>query len=349
MSSKTLYIVIVLSLILSVLPHAQADEVAKYLSTITVPEPIKRVHPKYPLDAVRQGREGWAIFSFVIDEEGKVKDVILKDSSGSADITKAAKKAVKKWRYKPAFENGKAIPQCVNTVQLDFKMGKGRTTGTSRSFISKYTKAQEALKTENYTEVETILESMNKNRKMHLSENNYMHLLSAEYAKTQNDKESRLFHLSRVSTNNTSHNEKQKMAMLYQIFVLEIELQKYQYAYNTYEQLISLEAAKPYLPALEKTINKVNSVINGNKNIVIQANLEEKEHWYIPLVRSEFSIREIEGALHTLDVRCANKRHVYTIKQNNTWKLPSKWDSCSIYVYGEPKTTFKLVEHPFTI
>ena len=79
-------------------PHAQensanaesTNNLSKHLSTIIAPEPIKRVEPKYPIKAARDGREGWAILSFVINEEGKVEDVILKESSGSKDLTKAS-------------------------------------------------------------------------------------------------------------------------------------------------------------------------------------------------------------------------------------------------------------------
>ena len=119
-----------------------ANNLSKHLSTIIAPEPITRVEPKYPIQAARDGREGWAILSFVINEDGKVEDVIVKESSGSKDITKASIKSVKKWRYKPAMENGKAIQQCVNTVQLDFRMGKPGggdkgTMGVSKRFKRK--------------------------------------------------------------------------------------------------------------------------------------------------------------------------------------------------------------------
>ena len=320
--------------------------VAKYLSTITAPEPIMRISPKYPINAAKQRREGWAIFSFVIDEEGKVQDVIVKDSSGSIDMTKAAKKAVKQWQYKPALVNGKPIQQCVNTVQMSFKMNKNGTTGVYKKFRSKYKSAIAALENKDYKEVERLLTLMKKNKYMHLSENNYMHLLAADYAADLGDKEQRLFHLSKAAINAVTRNEEQQMAVLYQVFILEVELQKYQAAYETYEKLTALEVAKPYITKLEKVITQINDAISGDKNIVIAANLDDSDHWSTALVRNEFSLSNIEGSLHTLDVRCANKRHQYTVENNNTWTIPSTWEDCSIYVYGEKNTRFNLIEHP---
>lgn len=84
-----------------------ADNLSKHLTTIIVPEPIKRVQPKYSINAARSRREGWAKLSLVIDKEDNVSDVLVNETSGSIDFAKASIKAVKKWKYKPAYENGK--------------------------------------------------------------------------------------------------------------------------------------------------------------------------------------------------------------------------------------------------
>jgi TonB family protein len=326
---------------------SNAVELSKHLATIVSPEPILRVEPKYPINAARNNREGWARLSFVIDEQGDVSNVLVIETSGSKDITRAAIKAAERWKYKPAMENGKPIQQCVNSVQMDFRMNKNGTTGASRRFISKYKKAEKALVDKDYDEVEKQLALMKKDKYLHLSESNYLHLLSAEYAKEKGNKDEQLSHLNLVAMSLSSlSNEKQKLSVLYQTFYLEIELNKFQSAFSTYEQLIKIPLAKPYLTSLSEVMIKVEDVISGDKNLVIIADIKN-DFWRADLVRDEFSLIDVEGSLHTLDVRCANKRHVYTIEKDNTWKLPASWENCSIYVYGEPKTSFKLIEHPF--
>ena len=310
------------------------------------PEPIIRVAPKYPVSAARDAREGWARLSFVIDEEGNVNNILVTETSGSKDITKAAIKAAKKWKYKPAMENGKPVQQCVNSVQMDFRMHKNGTTGATRRFISKYKKAQQALADKDYKELEKQIALMKKNKYMHLSENNYLHLLSAEYAKEIGQKDKQLSHLNRVAMSLvTMTDEEQKLSVLYQVFSLQLELNKFKAAHATYEKLIQLPAAKPYREQFVSAITKVNDIIASDKNLVLDGTIN-KEFWTTELVRNEFSLTDVEGSLHTLDVRCANKRHVYTIEQNNTWKLPSSWQDCRIYVFGEPNSQFKLIEHP---
>jgi len=327
----------------------KTDNLSKHLSTIIAPEPIKRVDPKYPKNAARSAREGWARLSFVIDKEGNVNNILVTETSGSKDITNAAVKAAKQWKYKPAMENGKPVQQCVNSVQMDFRMRKNGTTGATRKFISKYKKAQQALADKDYGALDELLASMKKNKYMHLSENNYLHLLSAEYAKEQGQKGKQLSHLNRVAMSLvTMSNDKQKLSILYQVFSLQVELNKFKAAHVTYEKLITLPSAKPYLEQLEKTMTQVNDVIIGDKNLILDATIN-KGFWTAELVRNEFSLMAVEGSLHTLDVRCAKKRHVYTIEEESTWKIPASWEDCSIYVFGEAKTSFKLVEHPLSI
>ncbi|MCP4992034.1 MAG: energy transducer TonB [Colwellia sp.] len=328
------------------LAEEESKNVSKHLSTIVVPEPILRVEPKYPMSAARDGREGWAVFSFVINEEGRVEDVLVKETSGSKDITKAAQRAIGKWRYKPAMVNGKPIQQCVNTVQMDFKMGGNNTTkGVSRRFKNKYSKALAALNSQDFSELDELILQMKKTKSMHLSEYNYLQLLMADYAKAQGKKAKQLKHLSRVAMALTPlADDKQKLSVLYQVFNLQIELNQFQAAYTSYEKLIKLPAAKPYLDKFTAVIAKLDAVIAGDQDIVING-VVKKDFWTADLVRNNFSLVDVEGSLHTLDVRCANKRHVYTIEEDSTWKVPASWENCSIYVYGEPKTQFKLIEH----
>lgn len=346
---KNFFAALLFSVILLNFSHPlYANEVAQHLNTIVVPEPIKRVVPKYPKSAAKNSREGWAILSFVIDEEGKVQDIIVNDSSGSKDFVKESKKAAKQWRYKPAMVDGKPIQQCVNTIQMDFKMHSGPTKGVSRRFLSKYTKAVDALEAKNFSELEELVAKMKKNKSMHLSEYNYLQLLSADYAKELGNKPGQLHHLNRVAKAlERLSNEEQQLSVLYQVFNLQVELSKFQAAHNTYEKLRKMPSAEPYLPQFAEVLEKVEQVIAGDKNLIIAGKIKHKV-WGTELVRKEFSLTDIEGSLHTLDVRCANKRHVYTIEEDNTWKLPASWGNCSIYVFGEAKTRFNLVEHPLS-
>lgn len=87
--------------------------------------PIVRIEPKYPIQAARDGKEGWVKLSFTINEIGGVEDVQVTDAQPKRVFDKEAKRALKKWKYKPKVVDGKALKQFGLTVQLDFKMDGG--------------------------------------------------------------------------------------------------------------------------------------------------------------------------------------------------------------------------------
>ena len=87
--------------------------------------PIVRIEPKYPIQAARDGKEGWVKLSFTINEIGGVEDVKVMEAQPKRIFDKEAKRALRKWKYKPKVVDGKAMRQPGLTVQLDFKMDAG--------------------------------------------------------------------------------------------------------------------------------------------------------------------------------------------------------------------------------
>lgn len=87
--------------------------------------PIVRIEPKYPLQAARDGKEGWVKLSFTINEIGGVEDVTVIEAQPKRIFDKEAKRALRKWKYKPKVVDGKPERQPGLSVQLDFKMDGG--------------------------------------------------------------------------------------------------------------------------------------------------------------------------------------------------------------------------------
>jgi len=84
--------------------------------------PIVRIEPKYPIQAARDGKEGWVKLSFTINEIGGVEDVKVIEAQPKRIFDKEARRALRKWKYKPKVVDGKPQRQPGLTVQLDFKM-----------------------------------------------------------------------------------------------------------------------------------------------------------------------------------------------------------------------------------
>lgn len=87
--------------------------------------PIVRIEPKYPPQAARDGKEGWVKLSFTINEVGGVEDISVIEAKPKRIFDREAKRALRKWKYKPKIVDGKAMKQPGMTVQLDFKLDQG--------------------------------------------------------------------------------------------------------------------------------------------------------------------------------------------------------------------------------
>jgi periplasmic protein TonB len=65
--------------------------------------------PTYPLRARRSGEQGEVMLDVHVDEQGRVTEVLLKQSSGSAMLDRAAISAVRDWRFQPATIGGEPV------------------------------------------------------------------------------------------------------------------------------------------------------------------------------------------------------------------------------------------------
>ncbi len=86
--------------------------------------PVVRVNPKYPTEAASKGIEGWVVLAFDISAIGEVINVKVVDSAPRRIFDKAAKKALRKWKYRAKSIDGKQVAQRNFTVQLDFTMSQ---------------------------------------------------------------------------------------------------------------------------------------------------------------------------------------------------------------------------------
>jgi len=156
--------------------------VAKEVAAIVDAKPIERVPPKFPITEAKNGIDGWVKVSFIVEPDGSTSNAIIENSSGRKSFEKEALRAIKKWQYEPAMEDGKPIQQCHNSVRLDFSMAR-RQEGVSKKFLRLYNNFNEALKKKDEALLETLAEQLKTYNIKALRESYYQYTLLAEYAK----------------------------------------------------------------------------------------------------------------------------------------------------------------------
>ncbi len=75
--------------------------------------------PRYPYLSRVNDEQGRVILHVVVDRKGRAKEVKVLESSGYSRLDKAARKAVKRWRFQPAQKNGQST-QGVVQVPINF-------------------------------------------------------------------------------------------------------------------------------------------------------------------------------------------------------------------------------------
>lgn len=86
--------------------------------------PVRKhvVHPTYPAWAQEQGIEGTVTLELTVTEEGKVDSPRVVSSTGNKRLDEEALKAIRKWTYEPAVQDGK--PRTVRVREkIRFRLG----------------------------------------------------------------------------------------------------------------------------------------------------------------------------------------------------------------------------------
>ena len=72
------------------------------------PNPIQRVAPQYPYEAVQGRINGWVKVAFVVDENGNVRDPRV-DSSSNRMFERAALDAIRLWKFTPGRKDNENV------------------------------------------------------------------------------------------------------------------------------------------------------------------------------------------------------------------------------------------------
>lgn len=84
--------------------------------------PMVQIKPVYPSREKRMGIEGYVKVKLDVDATGHVRAIHILESKPKGAFDKSAKKALKRWRFRPKTVDGKPVAQS-GELTLDFKLG----------------------------------------------------------------------------------------------------------------------------------------------------------------------------------------------------------------------------------
>lgn len=99
----------------------QDNAPAASLAPGSVPVAISRPAPRYPSDALRNGESGTVLVRIEVGADGEPTAVSVVARSGSRSLDRAAVQAAKRWRFRPAQQNGRAVASAVE-IPIEFAL-----------------------------------------------------------------------------------------------------------------------------------------------------------------------------------------------------------------------------------
>lgn len=84
--------------------------------------PIATFPPNYPQEANIKGIEGWVEFTFDIQADGSPSNIKVIGAKPRRVFDKEARRAIRRWKFKPKVYNGQPVVQKNMRYKLEFKL-----------------------------------------------------------------------------------------------------------------------------------------------------------------------------------------------------------------------------------
>jgi TonB family protein len=342
--------------LLAAQPQARADDTAPTsLESGTDARPLQKVKPHYPDEEAQRGIEGWVQVSFVIQPDGTVGETLIEDSSGRRAFEKETIRAIGQWTYEPATMNGEPIEQCHTQVLMMFKMDESskKRSGAKQRFRRHYAKTIQLLEEGKLDEARSAIDEMKENHVTNLYERSRLWILRSMLQEKEGDDLGQLESLIRgVSGGGQYVEPKVHLTVMLKIFNLQMQFQHYADALETLETIEGLNLDDDKAAKLALFKKQIAGLRNTDQALAINGEIGEarEEHhgagmWWHTLLRRTAGIEAVSGSLERVELRCDWRRVKAKPEKGRAWRIPPDWGECSIYVFGEPGSTFQLLEY----
>ena len=308
--------------------------------------------PVFPDFDAAHDSEGWVRIGFTIDTEGSTRNVVVLDRMGSERMISAAVSAVKNWDYKPATLNGQPAEQFNNTAEILYELQTGQSRAVHENVVKLYESGRDLVNKGKYAEGIAILESA-KEERLNLFEQAmisfalaYAHALSSNPQKALPQIRHAMIEDGRFLEKRITNPAKR----------LRIRMEalagnpRYVACAPAIADTDDFDPAGADRKDLMRIIGSTTALLKSAAPYVRAARVPEpvKEDdpamWEYELIRKKFSFTSISGTLTKFRVNCVVHLVEDDVKLANQWATPEFSGPCTLRVWGEPGTTFKLVE-----
>lgn len=316
---------------------------------------IERTPPTYPVNALYSAKEGWVMLSFVISPTGEVTEPMIEDSSGVEAFERAALRAVQRWKYTPAMQDGEPVEQAMTKTQIRFQL-EGGPAGASWAFVNKYRRIARLIDAGDLEAAGELIKELEYGERTNLYEDAWFwwakYVYLAKAGSTDADE------MRRCLQRAVGYEEEYLRPDLFvsaaeRLVVLQAQALDIAAAIAAFERLRDAKTARrsdnyeAVVANLEPGYERMLEFVEGGQLLMTKARIGQFEYWVHDLLRRSFSVADIAGRLDALDIRCARGTKRYSdVPVGVVWTIPESWGTCGVYMKGEPGATFTFHEYP---
>ncbi len=308
------------------------------------------VQPNLPKAAALRKVEGWVRLSFSVDPEGNPADVRVVDASIEKVFESSAIGALKRWKYFPATSDGEPTTQFNVSADMLFRLKAGKGA-ISRSFQRQFDNVWDDLKERNLDSARATIDRLGTQQQAMLVEVCLLDFLESSYWRLSEDVEKALHHIERALVCSDEIVGKGLYEiMLSQAVNLYAELGYYAAVLSTSRKALELNPELSKDHPIQMTANAVERAIEGPEILLTEGEIKEcygcdgGGNWLYQLVRHRFEFRNVEGTIDELELLCGIRSTSLLYETGLTWNIDSGWRDCWLRLYGNPGTTFELLQ-----
>ena len=328
------------------------QDTAEILHTGTKAVPIKVETPVYPPVALRRGIEGWVVLSFTIKADGTTEDIEVVAASIEDYFDTAAIEAARARIYQPATLQGKPVVQRNTNVRsiFQFKDSKG---GVSKAFLSSYRKTKDAMNTGDLDLAKSLIDKLDGNESRLLAEVCYLDMLKSIYYAKKGNNRSSLRHLEHALVIADDVASKDiYIGLLRQSIVINAKANNYQTSLKRYQTLMQTDEDLAPDDPIHNYVQRITEILDGEATIQTMGKVSlscktcetDTGFWRHVLNRNRFLIDQAVGELTEIEILCQNSSVTVAHNPETAWSVNKDGGECIIRVFGEEKTTFRLLE-----
>lgn len=337
-------IIMLLTALMALPALAQEDSQSEIFEAPEVLDPAK---PHYPSIEARRGSEGWVMINYMVDTNGEVFEPTIVSSAGSESFEKAALRAMKKTKFKPAQIDGRAVE---GSGYFRFTFVMEDEPGASAPFMRSYEDLTTALKQDDKDEADRLLAELSGREFFRHYESSYLSFAKSRYAAKYGSAVEEMTHLrdalrydnyDRADT--PYFPEEFEKPIRKRLFVLEINNRRYADAMLSYEHMKEAYG-DDFVEPFDKSFAQMSALAADEAVYGVPLSLDENGYAFFYLHKSGFYLEAEQSTLQEIKVRCKAKYVFFAFEQDKQYQIPDSWQPCSIEILGQANEAFEIVQ-----